>query len=99
MNCTIGKHDCPPASNAENRGQGKTPQRSLLWHLLDLGQSLSRFVLSREARGRVDRRGQCFTGALFVSSFQRRQAKMVLDDRMVRQLRRAVLEQVRRSLI
>jgi len=67
--------------------------------LLDLGQSLFRVVLAREARRRVDRHGQCLAGALFVSSFQGRQAEMVLDDGLVRQFGRAVLEQVCGSLI
>src|SRR5215510_12246841 len=67
--------------------------------LLDLGESLSRVVLPSEARRRVDRRGQRLAGPLFVSSFQRRQAEMVLDDGLVRQFRSAILEQVRRSLV
>src|SRR5215813_10996274 len=83
----------------KDRGPGKAPSVAAFLPLLDLGQSLSRIVLAREARRRVDRRGQCCAGALFVSSFQGRQAEMVLDDGLVGQFRRAVLEQVRGSLI
>src|SRR5215831_7570265 len=67
----------------EKRGLGKAPSVAAFLPLLDRGQSLFRFVLLGKAPGRVDRRGQCFAGALFVSSFQGRQAEMVLDDGLV----------------
>src|SRR4030095_2511509 len=73
--------------------------RRALLQLLDLGQSLSCLVLPREARRRVHRRGQRFACALFVSNLHGRYAEMVLDGGLVRQLRRAFLEQVRRALV
>ena|SRR5215475_10364152 len=61
------------------------PTAAAFLYLLNLGQSLSRLVLSREARRRADRRGQGFAGALFVSNFHQRQTEIVLDDELVQQ--------------